>query len=410
MPPQNLFAISRRELHHLITILGEVWDIPHPVDVVSSNAARFQGLDPPLQELKMNVEGSSGLPIFDQTLLPPRAVERPLDIDETYISPLIPTRSYNLIQGPRYCDNSCAYDCIMMLGLFMEAGRVRIDQLPLDELASLNHPAQVLRKIVEKRWSDRDQEDIEAWRDIFRSSVVEVLHPSDRRRQMRETQELLPLLECAFAGLRQVSFTQTKAAWCSACELPLLIKDESWNRRVTLSSTWDRQWFSRMVAAKTPYHRAVETIFSPIEKGGSKPVACFSCKSLTDTDIFVVLDRLPPRLVLGDGLQKPYGHRVKVGSKDLNLIYHTAALTRRRATYGWSGSCFQLGEHFWLVWLLPGTTSMLCYDSNDDDGKVRIVDRPLLKARETNYIYAVTASIWTRTRDEEIERRGETER
>ena len=65
---------------------------------------------------------------------------------------------------------------------------------------------------------------------------------------------------------------------------------------------------------------------------------------------------------------------------------------------------FPTGRAFLAGLAPPGTTSMLCYDSNDDDGKVRIVDRPLLKQGNQLHICRYGFDL-TRTRDEEIERR-----
>ena len=41
-------------------------------------------------------------------------------------------------KGPRWSTNSCAYDCAIMLSLYMEVGRVEYDQLPLHSLAKLS--------------------------------------------------------------------------------------------------------------------------------------------------------------------------------------------------------------------------------------------------------------------------------
>ena len=53
---------------------------------------------------------------------------------------------------------------------------------------------------------------------------------------------------------------------------------------------------------------------------------------------------------------------------------------------------------------------MLYYDSNNNNGKIQIIDRSFLKIRKINYIYIVTTSIWTRTRNKEIERKEEIKR
>ena len=375
---------------------------------VTLDASKHPRLDPPLEERVVGGEGFR--PHMSNRTLLPAAVDRPLEIDETWICPTRARPAYKLVRGPWNDANSCAYDSVMMLGFFMEAGRARVDQLPLLELANLSHPAQVLRQIMAKGWFKRKQAEINIWRDILRSSVVEVLHPTDRKRQMGEPQELLQVLDCTFAGLRQVSFTQTKAAWCSSCEIPLVRQSESWQRRVTVSATLDIRLYSRMIEANAPPHRAVETIFGPLAKGpmektqNGDTVVCNSCGSLCDADIYVVLDRLPPRIVLGDGLQQAHGSKKKADSDNLSFVYHTAHGTRRRATYTWSGSCFFEDDHFWLVWLLPGTPTMLRYDSLEEKGKVRSIHSANEKAKERDPKFGVAASIWTQVSDETFEK------
>jgi hypothetical protein len=198
----------------------------------------------------------------------------------------------------REITNTCALDATIFCSIRLDAGRTRIDQLPMDVMSALGPVPTCMRNIVSKYWGTETLDTRNTMRDELLRTLVKhnpAMHAAGR------LQDVKTVIESCFSGLAQLSFTTIRADVCCD-DIPYIRPGSTLIRRHFLEVPLKllREGHSLAVA--------LHHLFQATGKASIPDAARSLCSRgdlcrVEPKQAWVVMDRMPPILVVG--LQQP---------------------------------------------------------------------------------------------------------
>ncbi|KAL8691589.1 MAG: hypothetical protein Q9218_003212 [Villophora microphyllina] len=364
--PDDIFQLSEGEMCDLVTSKASAWQRPQ-LDI--TYLRRYQETLGSLPSIA--AESAVGFSILgndtEHIKLLPNWTLSDLNVHPTCagsVSSILSTVDTMPSQGA----NTCALDACLVLGRLMRVGLSSCDQMAPMETRQLaeSHPLTYwMRATIARSWHNITQHDLSRTRDTLADLVRRRKEASETERRggyMRMDVPLNILLE----GCRSASWTQKPGWRCPACSFVVLARKPT--RRLLYSGlargSWPETWRAR-----------VGEPFQPQSDEGGRP--CGRCDGdIQMARVAVVLDRLPPYLVLNrgfDALQPEPSSTVPAehGSRrtretmfdDMDIHYiRDGGAPRGVISYRWVGILeLESSSHFRLYW-------------KQDDGTVAIYD------------------------------------
>lgn len=185
--------------------------------------------------------------------------------------------------------NSCGPDCILFAGIYSGAIIRQHDAISFNALLKLNGPQLRFRLILTAHWGLLSLQNRNKARNAFADSIHESLKQRNIAHSSRET-DVQDLIGYSFAGIPSYSYTTSKGYIC--CDRIMKINPESRSTTITdiLITCRDDATLEQVIndsfsRSKVPNSRIRHTCTNKGCKGNLKVV-------------YVVLDRLPPILII----------------------------------------------------------------------------------------------------------------
>lgn len=315
--------------------------------------------------------------------LPDQPVEQGWRVDGT--QPFSPTdQAARFRRGPRWADNSCAVDAVLMIALFLEAGRCRVDQVWEGFLRRGNRAAHTLLGVIRKPWSRLQPDDIDQLRDLLR---VELQKLNPQHHTIGKFQAVSTVLDDLAACVPQLHATWgTVVRCCPEGSWQWRLNQDGSLRQVCvlgLQATLEQE--ARMQGATDTQH-AVQILLDPnpdatsiARKYAGRCTACTRADGPRQCQRKqVIIDRPPPTLVLKKTFEMTSGTGFLKGlCEDLTLdfaVLGRTGLDLLKTQYCfWGCILFQGGNHFAVGINLAarlGGSKLVLYESMRDQGMV----------------------------------------
>jgi hypothetical protein len=300
-------------------------------------------------------------------------------------------------RGPRWRNNSCAIDCVLLVMLMLDMGRCRADQVSEDLLREIHTPlSQTALSVIKKPWSLLLTREITQLRDVVRTELAAF---NDVRYRTGGLHGVVSMFDDLTASVAQCQATWATISRCCAAG-GWNFKTHS-NGQVKATRTGlhiPLELTPQMEQAET-FQATIQLLLGPFPDRSKRAstLHCAKCKGSgpAPEQMRIIVDRPPPTLKFSDfNMKGPNGYGKEGMYEDLVVTFQgttsTGAVEGVAVRYACWGCIFCVnGNHFVVVVnraARSGGSDFVFYDGRIREALQPIAGSFLDFARRDNFL------------------------